>query len=44
MNDEITIEDVLRIFQLPVEQAGQLRLADAEEYLGIVSYLAQKIK
>jgi hypothetical protein len=44
MNDEITIEDVLRIFHIPVEQAGQLRLADAEEYLRIVGYLAKTIK
>jgi hypothetical protein len=44
MDDKITIEDVFRIFHIPVEQAGRLRLADAEEYLRIVGYLAKTIK
>ena len=43
MNDEITIEDVLRMFHLPVEQAGRVRLADAEEYLRIAGYLVKTI-
>ena len=46
MNDEIieiTIEDILRIFHIPVEQADQVRLADAEEYLRIAGYLVKTI-
>lgn len=47
MNDEITeitIEDILRIFHIPVERADQVRLADAEEYLRIAGYLVKTIK
>jgi hypothetical protein len=43
MNDAITFEDVLRIFHRPLEQAGQVTLADSEELLHLASYLAGKV-
>lgn len=43
MNDRITYEDILRIFQRPLDQARRLALVDSEEYLHLVRYLATKV-
>lgn len=42
MNDAITFADVLRIFHRPLDQAGQVALADSLELLELANYLTRK--